>query len=225
MSFVLKTILAIFMMLVVPVVAHSSTYQALANLPSSATGRTTLIGNNDYKAVTFTTPSNYTQVGTIRLGLTYYPSTSPSNNFVRLTLLSVGNDGKPADVLATTSQTLPLSNSDDYYTFAVQNWTLSPNTSYAVALSTDSTGITWWRDSGSPTAYNGFSYGAFYVSSAGTPGSWSTALSAGNALEIVVSDYVPVPVPTLDETAQVMLGLFVILILAWWHRSNREELV
>lgn len=47
--------------------------------------------------------------------------------------------------------------------------------------------------------------------------------ATGNALEILVSDYVPVP--TLDEKARVILGLFVLLILAWWHRSDKEELV
>ena len=225
MSFVLKTILAIFMMLGVPVVAHSSSYQALANLPNSATTFSAFQTSNDYKAVIFTTPSRYTQVETIRLGLKYYPSTSPSNSLVRLTLFSVGNDGKPADVLATTSQTVPLTSSDDYYTFAIQNWTLSPNTSYAVALSTDYPGISWWRNSGSPTptAYNGFTYLGFYKSGTGSSGPWILPNSAGNALEILVSDYVPVP--TLDEVAQVMLGFFVLLILAWWHRSNKEELV
>lgn len=223
MSLVLKTVLAIFMMLGVPVVAHSSTFQALANLPSSSIARTYLIGNNDYKAVTFTTPGNYTQVETIRLGLKYYPLTSPSANFVRLTLFSVGSDGKPADIIATTSQTLPLTNSDDYYTFAIPNWPLSPNTSYAVALSTDSTGISWWRDAGSPTAYNGFSYDGYYISSSGSSGPWTLPSSTGNAIEILVSEYVPVP--SLNEAAQVILGLFVLLIIVWWHRSNKEELV
>ncbi|MEY4684765.1 MAG: hypothetical protein RLZ25_1224 [Pseudomonadota bacterium] len=222
MSFVFKATLAFFIMLGVPTVAQSSTFQALANLPSSATGRTALVGG-EYKAVIFTTPSNYTQVETIRLGLMNNTFGYTSSSFVLLTLFSVGNDGKPAGVLASTSQTLTLTDSNDLYTFAIPNWTLSPNTSYAIALSSDSTGVAWWRDSGSPTAYNDFSYGGFYRSSSGSSGPWTLPASAGNALEILVSDYVPVP--TLDEVARFILGLFVLLILAWWHRSNEEERV
>jgi len=214
----LKPILLIAMTLGFSVEGYPSSYQALANIPS-ATGLSNLHGA-DFKALTFTTPSNYTQVETIKLGLDNYVSTAPPTSVVQLTLFSVGNDGKPAAILASTSETIPISGSNQTYTFTVNGWILSPNTSYALAVSSDNAGIAWWRGAGVPVGYNGFSYNTFYVSSTGSSGPWTTPSSYGNAVEILVST--TNPVPALEDWAKIILVLMVLSLLVWWHRRSKS---
>lgn len=206
-----------------PVEAYPSAYQALANIPA-ATGNANLQGAG-YKALTFTTPANYTQVETINLGLNNYTGNTAATSVVQLTLFSVGNDGKPAAVLASTSQTISISSPGQIYTFTINGWILSPNTSYALGVSSDSAGIAWWRGASTPVGYNGFSYDTFYVSSTGSSGPWTSPNNYGNAVEVLVSNVSPVPVsvPALGEWAQFMMMLAMIATAGFygWRIKQR----
>ena len=217
-----KSILLIAVTLGFSAEAYPGAYQALANIPS-ATGNSNIHGA-DFKALTFTTSSNYTQVETINLGLNNYNGNTAASSLVQLTLFSVGNDGKPATVLASKSRTIPISGSDQIYTFTINDWILSPNTGYALGVSSDSAGIAWWRGAGTPVGYNGFSYDTFYASSSGGSGPWTSPSNYGNAVEILVSTVNPVPpapIPTLSEWAQLLLALMVLAIVSWhFHRER-----
>ena len=201
----IKFILLIAMTFGFSVDAYPSSYQALAIIPNTATGNSNISGAY-FKALTFTTPTNYTQVETIKLGLNNFTGNTSATSVVQLTLFSVGNDGKPATILASTSETVPINGSNLIYTFTINGWILSPNTSYALAVSSDNAGIAWWRGAGVPVGYNGFSYNTFYVSSTGSSGPWTTPSSFGNAVEILVSTAYPVPTLSITNTPQTYTG-------------------
>ena len=146
----------------------------LSNIPPNSVGGTTL-NATDYKALLFTTGPDTTEITLISLGLNPISSSNiPSTAKVEVSLWSTTLNGtalEPDAQLATTGlQTVNMTSLQGLYTF--QNAfsgggvSMAAQTSYALVLSSDASGIKWAnKNHTSPVGSSGFTYDSFMASS------------------------------------------------------------
>jgi len=182
---------------------------------------TTSLGSitvNNHSAKVFTTPS--TGVWALDdLKMALYSSTGATARTVSVDLRAVDGSNNPTgSVLATESFLINLTATALYYDLDLDptEWTLSPNTTYALVFRSDaSTATTSWTQPTSNNSYTtseNFTFlGTRRSTNAGT--SWSSN-AYNNGLQITAT---PVPEPAEISTAVActLLGL-----VAWRRRRN-----
>jgi hypothetical protein len=177
----------------------------ISNLPNTVTGGS-FVTATEWKAMLFTTGSLPTQLSSIALGLN--PITSaPVTQHVSISIYSVSY-ATPATLLATTGLTaVAMSATGGVYTFdSLPDLTFSASTSYALAISSDATGIKWGRNANvSPTTSDGFAYSNF-LGTNDIGASWGTVTSSDNAFSITVCA-VPEPSSYALLAGLTMLGM------------------
>lgn len=181
---------------------------------------TTSLGSitvNNYTAKVFTTPATGTwSLDGLKMAL--YSSTGNVSRNVSADLKAVDGSNNPTgSPLASETFTLNLTSTPSYYDLdlTAEDWTLAPNTTYALVLRSDApTATTSWTQPPSDSTYSMSENFTLVGGRRSTNGgsSWSVN-SYGNGLQILAT--VPEPAAVSTAVACGLLGL-----VAWRrHRA------
>ena len=189
---------------------------AITNSPSGA--NRSQVGAQHWKALLFSTPAWAGKINYIQLGLNCFDNSCsyPKTENVGIDLYSVQLGLPATQIYNTPLQSVYMSAAASMYTFPIPDWQLNPNTTYALVLKSDSSGIGWANTSAAsnPTGLNGYTYQSFKITADGG-GTWTNPSSSVNAVVISVT-----AVPTLAGFAQLMLAIIVIAMLVWHRRRE-----
>lgn len=171
---------------------------AITNTPN-ATGGGSSISATDWKGLIFSTPSLATSaISSVQLGLNCGSCTSVVSQYpytanVEIDLYSVLSGVPNTQLNNLPIQPVTMSSGQQMYTFAIPNWVLAANSSYALVLKSDSgTGSNpnfKWGNTGNspagtkPTGQNDYTYLGFQAYSNGI---WTPAAGELNAVVIYV---------------------------------------
>ena len=231
---VLLAVLSICTIASLPLQARAEV--VISNTPNGTEGGSAL-SSTDWKALLFTTNADSARVNSVQVGLNPPGSTSPGSplytplpatlNAELLIYTVVG--GQPVTQIASTGlQPINMSQRKQMYPFVFPATVrLAPNTTYALVLRSDATGIKWGNQGNSgqggtsPTAFAGYVYNGFSETvDTGVSWSSSTSLATLNAVSIDVT-FLDVPIPTLSQWAGILMVLMLMVGAVWAMARKR----
>lgn len=205
--------LFLFLYITAPYSAAWGDVVAITNSPSGF-GRSQ-INSTDWKAMLFSTSSRADNVTSIQVGFNCFitPCSYPQTQNVIIDLYSVQMGVPNALLYSLGLKSIPMDAAGNMYTLPIPNWNLRPNTTYALVLKSDLSGIGWANTLAqtSPTSDNGYVFQSFKKTS-NSGASWTDPNSSVNAVVIFVTpaSSPPQPIPTLSEWAQIIMVLAMI---------------
>lgn len=184
----------------------------ISNVPIATNGGS-LLNLTEWKALIFRTGTAASTLDQVVLGLNpAVQANVPSQGKVEIALYSAPA-GVPTVQQGSTGQlNVDIQQLQGTYTFPVPGgFSLAANTSYALVIRSDATGIKWGNTATSePAGSGGFSYDSF-VSSTDSGASWIAAPPGGtkNVLQLSVTLAPPAQVPAVSTWGAVFFGLLV----------------
>lgn len=219
--------LAIATFCLVLTLEKSQAVLVLSNVPANTDGGSPLSAA-DYKALIFTTGPDATEISSIAMGLNPVNSSNlPSTARVEISLWSTSLNAtalEPDIQLATTGfQTVNMTSLRGLYSFqdvfTGGDFSMAAQTSYALVLASDISGIKWAnKNFTSPAGSSGFIYNNF-LGSSNAGADWIT-VSTYNAVSMEVNI---IPEPS-TATLLYVTGGFIFLCLARAGGLSRSPL-
>ena len=170
---------------------------AITNTPNVTPGGSYL-NDSEWKGLLFSTSTLASELNAIEIGLNCRPAnclTDPSHAYptsatIGISLYSVEAGYPSIELNSIPNQSVNLASGQRMYSFTLPNWQMAANSTYALVLKSDATGVKWGATGNSPggslpIGLDGFSYLGFSAYSAGQ---WtSTGVTVRNSVVVYVT--------------------------------------